>query len=78
MMSTPPLLVRGAGAASPADAGANGALTLAEVERRHIVAALERTAWHQGRAASQLGISVKTLYRKIRAFGLQRPGGRRR
>ena len=53
-------------------------LTLAEVERRHIAATLERTGWHQGRAADELGISVKTLYRKIRAFGFQRPGARRR
>ncbi|MBA4071549.1 MAG: hypothetical protein C0497_06900 [Gemmatimonas sp.] len=53
-------------------------LTLAEVERRHIAATLERTGWHQGRAAAALGISVKTLYRKIRAYGFQRPGGRTR
>ncbi|MBW7933333.1 MAG: helix-turn-helix domain-containing protein [Gemmatimonadaceae bacterium] len=52
-------------------------LTLAEMERRHIAAALERTGWHQGRAAHELGISVKTLYRKIRAYGFERPGGRR-
>ena len=43
-----------------------GGFTLAEMERRHIAAALE------------LGISVKTLYRKIRRYGLQRPGGRGR
>lgn len=53
-------------------------LTLAEVERRHIAATLERTGWHQGRAADALGISVKTLYRKIRSYGFQRPGGRTR
>ena len=64
---------------SPAAVGAPGAgLTLAEVERRHIVSVLERTGWHQGRAAAALGISVKTLYRKIRVYGLQRPGGRGR
>jgi len=53
-------------------------LTLAELEKRHIAAALERTGWHQGRAADELGISVKTLYRKIRAYGFQRPAGRAR
>ena len=64
---------------SSTSVGAAGAgLTLAEVERRHIVSVLERTSWHQGRAAATLGISVKTLYRKIRAYGLQRPGGRGR
>jgi DNA-binding NtrC family response regulator len=46
---------------------------LAAVERRHIVAVLEATGWHQGRAAEALGISPKTLYRKIREFGLRRP-----
>jgi len=46
---------------------------LASVERRHIVAVLEATGWHQGRAADALGISPKTLYRKIREFGLRRP-----
>lgn len=65
--------------AEPADATASAApLTLAEVERRHIAAVLERTGWHQGRAADALGISVKTLYRKIRVYGFQRPGARTR
>jgi len=59
-------------------AHANPPLTLAEMEKRHIAAALERTGWHQGRAADELGISVKTLYRKIRAYGFQRPPGRAR
>ena len=48
-------------------------LTLAELERRHIEAVLHRTGWHQGRAAELLGISPKTLYRKIREYGFQRP-----
>ncbi|MFN2566597.1 MAG: sigma-54-dependent transcriptional regulator [Gemmatimonadaceae bacterium] len=55
-------------------AGANGAsLTLAELERRHIEAVLTHTNWHQGRAAVALGISSKTLYRKIREYGFRRP-----
>ena len=53
-------------------------VTLAEMERRHIAAALERTGWHQARAAGELGISVKTLYRKIRAYGFRRPAGHAR
>jgi len=64
-------------AAPPEDAGGSrGVLSLAEVERRHIAAVLERAGWHQGRAAHLLGISVKTLYRKIREYGFQRPGAR--
>ncbi len=47
--------------------------TLEELERRHIESVLMRTSWHQGRAAELLGISPKTLYRKIREFGFQRP-----
>jgi two-component system NtrC family response regulator len=67
-------LTRGPAATHDAAPDAPAALTLAEMERRHIAAALERTGWHQGRAAAQLGISVKTLYRKIRTYGFQRPG----
>ena len=49
------------------------AMTLAELERRHIEAVLAHTNWHQGRAALALGISSKTLYRKIREYGFRRP-----
>jgi DNA-binding NtrC family response regulator len=58
------------GARTPAPA-----LSLAELERRHIESVLHETSWHQGRAASSLGISSKTLYRKIREYGFRRPGG---
>lgn len=51
-------------------------VTLAELERRHIRDVLERCAWHQGHAAESLGISPKTLYRKIREYGFRRPGAR--
>ena len=50
-------------------------LSLQEVERRHIAAVLQRTNWHQGKAAGLLGISAKTLYRKIREYGFERPAG---
>ena len=48
-------------------------VSLAELERRHIEGVLSRTNWHQGRAATVLGISSKTLYRKIREYGFHRP-----
>lgn len=48
-------------------------LSLAELERRHISETLMRTGWHQGKASSILGISPKTLYRKIREYGFSRP-----
>jgi DNA-binding NtrC family response regulator len=50
-------------------------VTLEELERRHIAGVLEQTHWHQGRAADMLGISPKTLYRKIREYGFTRPAG---
>jgi DNA-binding NtrC family response regulator len=50
-------------------------VTLEQLERRHIETILARTNWHQGRAATILGISSKTLYRKIREYGFQRPRG---
>jgi two-component system NtrC family response regulator len=53
----------------------DASLALQEVERRHIAAVLQRTHWHQGKAAELLGISAKTLYRKIREYGFERPVG---
>jgi DNA-binding NtrC family response regulator len=57
------------------DRASTPAISLAELERRHIESVLHETSWHQGRAASTLGISSKTLYRKIREYGFRRPGG---
>lgn len=48
------------------------ALNLEVLERMAVEAALERTEWHQGQAAELLGVSDRTLHRKIRAFGLKR------
>jgi DNA-binding NtrC family response regulator len=59
--------------ATPGRDGDGQHLSLADLERRHIEATLLRTNWHQGRAATQLGISSKTLYRKIREYGFARP-----
>ena len=62
-------------AATPGSSGSvvGGQLTLEELERRHIEAVLAQTKWHQGKAAEALGISSKTLYRKIREYGFRRP-----
>ena len=56
-----------------AEAGAATPLRLADLERRHIEAVLKQTNWHRGRAAVLLGISNKTLYRKIREYGFIPP-----
>ncbi len=49
-------------------------LRLEELERLAVEEALDRTGWHQGQAAELLGISDRTLHRKIRGYGLSRPG----
>jgi two-component system NtrC family response regulator len=58
-------------ASAPSTIGAP--IKLADLERRHIQSVLQQTNWHQGRAATVLGISSKTLYRKIREYGFERP-----
>jgi transcriptional regulator with PAS, ATPase and Fis domain len=47
-----------------------GAQGLAEVERAHIQALLDVHSGHRGRVASALGITERTLYRKLRRYGL--------
>jgi two-component system response regulator HydG len=46
-----------------------GILSLEEVERRHILRALEIHQGNRGLAAEALGIDRKTLYRKLRGYG---------
>jgi transcriptional regulator with PAS, ATPase and Fis domain len=46
-----------------------GFLSLDEMERRHILRAMEIHQGHRGLAADALGIDRKTLYRKLRAYG---------
>ncbi len=47
-------------------------LTLAEIERRAITAALERHGGAVARAANELGLAPSTLYRKLGAWGMTR------
>jgi DNA-binding NtrC family response regulator len=42
--------------------------TLEELERRHILSVLEQTGGNRERAAALLGISARTLYRKLREY----------
>jgi len=44
---------------------------LDDVEKHQILAILEQVRWHRGRAAELLGISPKTLYRKLRSYGIR-------
>ncbi len=48
-------------------------ITLAEGERRQILAALTSNGWNKSRTASILGIERSTLDRKIRRYELKRP-----
>lgn len=66
----------GAAEGVPALAGAStgGEIpTLAELERRHIEAVLDLMGGHRERTAKVLGIATKTLYRKLREFGIGDP-----
>jgi len=58
--------------ATSADGGLPS-LDLGELEERAVREALARTGWHQGDAAELLGISPRTLHRKIKGYGLRRP-----
>jgi two-component system, NtrC family, response regulator AtoC len=57
------------GAADAADA-AGAPLSVHEAERRAVVAALERNAGHRVRTAAELGISRRTLFNKMKEYGL--------
>ena len=45
-------------------------LTLDDVERHHILRTLERHRWNKKRVAGILGIDTKTLYNKLRRYGV--------
>ena len=46
-------------------------MTMAEVEKAAIVAALKEFRGNRRRAAEQLGIGERTLYRKLKAYDLE-------
>lgn len=54
-------------------AHAAGDDTLAEQERRTIVETLRQTGWRLTETANRLGISRTTLWRRLRAYGLNAP-----
>jgi len=57
-------------AAAPDDAGATLPLTLAEVEKQHILHVLERCGGNRTHAATALGIGRNTLARKLRQYDI--------
>jgi DNA-binding NtrC family response regulator len=54
----------------PPAGSADGALTLEEVERRHIAHIIDLAEGSRTRAATMLGISRSTLWEKGKKFGL--------
>lgn len=45
--------------------------TIDELEKQHIMAVLTNCGWEQGKTALALGISLKTLYNKIKKYNLK-------
>jgi DNA-binding NtrC family response regulator len=56
----------------PATSGSGASVNLEELERQAIMRALDQTGQHQERAAHLLGISSRTLSRKLKSYGLGR------
>jgi len=54
----------------PVDRKASGA-RLEDIERNHILAVLKDAGGQRGKAAEMLGIDPKTLYRKLRGYGVK-------
>ena len=67
-----PEKIRTSAASRPDDPGAPEAplVPLEEVERRYILKVLEASAGNKSLAAETLGLSRKTLYRKLAAWGM--------
>jgi DNA-binding NtrC family response regulator len=53
-----------------------GVETLGEIERQHILRALDVYEWNYSQTARALGIALSTLKRKLKSFGLHKSKGR--
>jgi len=51
-------------------------LTLEELEKEYILKVLNYTRWQKKRTSDILGINASTLYRKLIAYGVERPGSK--
>jgi two-component system response regulator PilR (NtrC family) len=50
-------------------------LTLEELEKEYILKVLHHTRWQKKKTSDILGINASTLYRKLLAYGVEKPGG---
>jgi DNA-binding NtrC family response regulator len=66
----PPEFTSGPATGDPTD---GPLVPLTEIERRYVEQVLGATQWNKARAARILGVDVKTLNKKIRDSGLNRP-----
>ena len=48
-----------------------GTTTMADAERELIIRTLERTGNNKAEAARQLGVDVKTIYNKLKAYNIE-------
>ena len=55
---------------TPERSPTNQGKSLADLEKAQILATLDSVNWHRGKAAELLGITAKTLYRKLRSYKL--------
>lgn len=60
---------------SSASPSSSAPLSLEEIERQHILRVLEEAGGNRERAAAILGISARTLYRKLREYESRAAGG---
>lgn len=58
--------IRGTSSLQNTTEGAEG--TLSEVEKKHILKVLHEKQWNKTLAADALGISLKTLYNKLKIY----------
>ncbi len=60
--------------AEAAKEGTAADVSLDELEKRHILATLDKTSWNKSQTATMLGIERSTLDRKLKRYGVNRPG----
>ncbi len=69
-ISSLPSQLRGFGSGTEIPAS-HEIISIAEVEREHIIRALKATDWNRSKTARLLGIDRKTLYDKIKRYGIE-------